>query len=264
MRYYWWKRGWIYSNQQSEVNITITDLWELEYLSYKKQNNITSCEPAVVFQDSIQFENSDSFFSFALNNFKFSDKRPAAIYKAMATTATKAARNPNRQYVFLEFTMDGQALGRIVIELYTDICPITTANFLALCTGEKGFSTLGTKLHYKDTPVHRIEPRGWIQAGDVGNGSGAKGESIYGPTFADENFVVEHNARGIVAMANSGLHTNNSQFFINLAAMPSFKGKFVAFGAVVEGLEVLDAIEKVETYNSRPMRLCAITDCGTA
>jgi cyclophilin family peptidyl-prolyl cis-trans isomerase len=56
------------------------------------------------------------------------------------------------------------------------------------------------------------------------------GESTFGGAFADENFVIRHDKRGIVSMANSGPHTNGSQFFITLGALPSFDGKFVAFG----------------------------------
>ena len=63
-----------------------------------------------------------------------------------------AERVANRDYVYLEISIEGGTPARIVLELFSDIVPSTSANFKALCTGEKGHSTKGTKLHYADTP----------------------------------------------------------------------------------------------------------------
>jgi cyclophilin family peptidyl-prolyl cis-trans isomerase len=59
--------------------------------------------------------------------------------------------------VFLEITVEGKKLGRIILGLYDD-CPITAKNFTCLCTGEKGRGKSGVKLHYKGNKFHRIEP----------------------------------------------------------------------------------------------------------
>ena len=68
--------------------------------------------------------------------------------------------------------------------MYTKTCPRTCANFKALCTGEKGVSeATGVRLSYINTLIHRIVPGGWVQAGDIVDGSGSGGESIYGVTF---------------------------------------------------------------------------------
>ncbi len=59
---------------------------------------------------------------------------------------------------FLEITVEGKVLGRIILELYSD-CPKTATNFTALCTGEKGIGPIsGKPLHYKGSIFHRIEP----------------------------------------------------------------------------------------------------------
>ena len=62
------------------------------------------------------------------------------------------ADNP---HVYLDITIGGDSVGRLVFELYADDCPRTAENFRALCTGECGTSKTGTVLHYKGTPFHR-------------------------------------------------------------------------------------------------------------
>jgi len=80
---------------------------------------------------------------------------------------------------------------------------------------------------------------------------------IYGATlyiFLHQIFVVvnwlcfcvfQHNARGILSMANSGPNTNGSQFFISYAKHPHLNGLYTVFGRVIHGFEVLDLMEKV-------------------
>lgn len=84
-----------------------------------------------------------------------------------------------------------------------------------------------------------------IQGGDP-TGTGRGGESIWGKPFKDEvNSKLLHSERGILSMANSGPHSNGSQFFILYKSAPHLNYKHTVFGRVVGGLETLSKTEKV-------------------
>ncbi|XP_027357093.1 peptidyl-prolyl cis-trans isomerase CYP21-1 [Abrus precatorius] len=165
--------------------------------------------------------------------------------------------------VFLDVDIDGQHLGRIVIGLYGQVVPKTVENFRALCTGEKGKSASGVKLHYKGTPFHRIISGFVIQGGDIVHRDGKGYESIYGGTFRDENFRIKHSHAGVVSMVNSGPDSNGSQFFITTVKASWLDGEHVVFGKVVQGMDTVFAIEGgAGTYNGKPRKKVVIADSG--
>ena len=121
--------------------------------------------------------------------------------------------------------------GDIRIELYDDM-PITTGNFEKLVS--EGF--------YDGVIFHRVIPNFMIQGGDpTGTGTGGPGYNI------QDEFNNASNVRGTIAMANAGPNTGGSQFFINVADNSYLDGKHPVFGDVVEGMDVVDKISKLET-----------------
>lgn len=186
-------------------------------------------------------------------------------------TATPAAyappfpQNPANPKVFFDISIGGEAAGRIVFELFADDAPLTAENFRQLCTGEKGTGESGKPLHYKGCGFHRIIPGFMCQGGDITNGNGTGGESIYGRKFNDETFAGKagkHPGAGVLSMANAGKNTNSSQFFICTAETPWLNGKHVVFGQVVEGFDVVKKMEAVGSRGGRTSAPVVISNSG--
>jgi peptidyl-prolyl cis-trans isomerase B (cyclophilin B) len=128
--------------------------------------------------------------------------------------------------------------GTIKLALFTDEAPETTANFIKLA--KQGF--------YDDLTFHRVIADFMIQGGcPQGTGTGGPGY-----TFDDEPgaLALHHDAPGRLSMANAGPNTNGSQFFITHVATPWLDGKHGVFGEVLEGQDVVDAIEQGDRMTS--------------
>ncbi|TXG72253.1 hypothetical protein EZV62_000832 [Acer yangbiense] len=164
--------------------------------------------------------------------------------------------------VFFDLSIDGIPAGRIVMELFADSTPITAENFRALCTGEKGIGTVGKPLHYKGSTFHRVIPGYMVHGGDITQGNETGGESIYGPSFTDENFVKKHIGPGILSMAKTSTLGNGSQFCICTTKTEWLDRKQVVFGEMVEGFDVLKAIDQIGSSSGLPSKTVMIIDCG--
>ena len=125
--------------------------------------------------------------------------------------------------------------GDIDIELYDEM-PVTAGNFKSLV--EKGT--------YDGVIFHRVIDGFMIQGGDP-SGTGMGDPSI--PNIQDEftNSQLDKNNRGTISMANAGPNTGSSQFFINLEDNNFLDGKHPVFGRVVNKMDVVDVIAKVQT-----------------
>ena len=165
--------------------------------------------------------------------------------------------------VFLDLAIGATPVGRVTIELRADVVPRTAENFRALCTGERGTSaSSGKALTFKGSTFHRVIPNFMCQGGDFTNHDGTGGESIYGRTFRDENFELKHAGAGTLSMANSGAHTNGSQFFITTGNTAWLDDKHVVFGMVCDGMDVVRRVEACGSKNGKTRETIRIVDCG--
>ncbi|MBS4899345.1 MAG: peptidylprolyl isomerase [Clostridiales bacterium] len=129
--------------------------------------------------------------------------------------------------------------GVMKLELYPEIAPVSVNNFISLIN--KGF--------YNGVIFHRVIPQFMIQGGDPeGRGTGGPGYSIKGEFAANGIANDLKHTRGVLSMARSAAYNSaGSQFFIMHADAPHLDGQYAAFGKLIEGEDVLDAIAAVDT-----------------
>lgn len=123
--------------------------------------------------------------------------------------------------------------GNFKIELFEDKAPVTTSNFIKLAN--EGF--------YDGLIFHRVIQDFMIQGGcPQGTGRGGPGYTIKDEFHPD----LKHNCEGILSMANAGPNTGGSQFFITVAPTPWLDKHHSVFGKVIQGIEVVIDISKVQ------------------
>ena len=177
-------------------------------------------------------------------------------------TPPLGAPNPDNPVCFFEIRAGGYYLGRVTFELKADTHPVTSENFLKLCEFK---CYAGTKF--------KVFPGNWIRGGDFTDldevvydandpdffdfasllpDAAPGGQSIYvsedGPYFADESFAIAHDKPGILTMYNPGApNCNGSQFMITFPNVraSALDGTHVAFGQVLDGWNVLAALEQL-------------------
>lgn len=156
------------------------------------------------------------------------------------TTTPEKLENP---HVTLKTSM-----GDIVLELFEKDSPKTVANFLKL----------SQDTFYNGTAFHRVIPDFMIQGGDPNSKDDDwSNDGRGGPGYAFEDEFNQHKlVKGSLAMANAGPNTNGSQFFIVTAdATPWLDGKHTNFGKVISGMDVVEAISRVERNgNDHPLK----------
>ena len=150
------------------------------------------------------------------------------------TESAPSAANEIEAKATHNVTIEIENYGTITAELYGEVAPITVENFVKLA-GE-GF--------YDGLTFHRIIDGFMIQGGDPkGNGTGGSDQNIKGEFKANgvDNPITHQ--RGVLSMARSSAYDSaSSQFFIMHQVSPWLDGQYAAFGCVLEGMDVVDAI----------------------
>ena len=134
-----------------------------------------------------------------------------------------------------------EGYGSVVIELYPDIAPNTVNNFISLV--KSGF--------YDNNTFHRLMVGFVLQGGDpTGNGTGGPGYHIKGE-FTNNGFKNDlKHEKGIISMARSNENDSaGSQFFIMLGRADWLDDNYAAFGRVIAGMDIVEAIEKGEVVS---------------
>ena len=158
----------------------------------------------------------------------------AGVVLAVTGLTDKTTNNGDllsgKHYVQMEI----ENYGTITAELDADTAPITVTNFMKLT--ESGF--------YDGLTFHRIISGFMIQGGDPnGNGTGGSAEYIKGEFSANGVKNNMKHERGVLSMARSSQPDSaRSQFFIMHEAAPHLDGQYAAFGKVLSGMDVVDAI----------------------
>lgn len=180
---------------------------------------------------------------------------------------------------FFEIRAGGYYLGRVEFEVKEDVAPITAKNFVQLCEYACYAGTM-----------FRVYPGNWIVGGDftkldevIYNAEDPDffdfasllpdalpgGQSIYGAYFDDENYELKHTGPGVLTMHNDGgalPGKNGSQFMITFDKKPQLDERHVAFGQVVEGYDILHALQKLgdarqegETFQRVTVERCGVS-----
>lgn len=177
--------------------------------------------------------------------FSYPDVTPVEFDKSEVNPSDYEETKEKSDIVRIDVSIDGKSAGSVYIRLFHSNAPITVENF----------QDLVSQSFYDGLTFHRVISGFMIQGGDPkGNGSGGSANEIKGEFFA--NGVPNHllHERGVVSMARSqSMDSASSQFFIVHKTSSHLDGNYAAFGYVVSGMDVVDAVAALKTdSNDKP------------
>ncbi len=215
---------------------------------YERSNRVEEFEVATP-AGSIPIDYDSSLEKYlATDTDSQTNNEPALLSTTTPSSTLVDLENSSQESLSLPRVTLKTSMGDIVLELFEQDAPKTVANFLKLT--REGF--------YDGTAFHRVIPDFMIQGGDPNSKDDDwSNDGRGGPGYAFEDEFNQHKlVKGSLAMANAGPNTNGSQFFIVTAeSTPWLDGKHTNFGRVVSGLDVVEAISRVERNgNDHPMK----------
>ncbi|KAM7455009.1 hypothetical protein BLSTO_04232 [Blastocystis sp. subtype 1] len=199
----------------------------------------------VYHNDKTGEETKESPYLSILNKYKDCD---VSIWQSRRNECVDFAQVHPRPRLNLDLNYGDRIGGRITVELFADIAPLACYNFYCLCTGE--LPDLGSQpLKLKGSLFCKCIPGQGMLGGDITNGDGTGGMSIYGAPFEDENTNKPLDRAGLLLSLSDGLNlfalqllltpSNLSRFLITSAPTPQLFGSASLFGRVVRGLAVI-------------------------
>ena len=161
---------------------------------------------------------------------------------------------------YFEISIAGRAPQRVDFQMFRAAVPQASDNFLLLCRGELGFGYKGSVIHWVDACG------GCCRGGDIVNGDGTGGRSVYGDKFLREDSNLRHDRAGLLTMVNNGHGYVGSQFYITSKPIPRWDGVHVVCGEVSrETFHVVQRIINVPatgTFGGKPVQDVVVVNSG--
>jgi cyclophilin family peptidyl-prolyl cis-trans isomerase len=225
--------------------------WEI--FQYEKINKVDLNLHVLCYVDGTLIGGIPELSQLAIEKYKYIESGSQAIYSAEAESSyIQKISSVSKKYILWYIKINEGPEKKLVLELDHQNCPKTTENFWQLSNGYKD-------LTYEGSTIHRLVPEGYIEGGFINTPSGKTHNSIYGDFFPDENYSYLHNKPGVLGMSKFGRNQNGSLFYITLRPLPHLNGNMVAFGRVVEGMDVIRSISSLQHNNQRPVNNIVIT-----
>jgi cyclophilin family peptidyl-prolyl cis-trans isomerase len=152
---------------------------------------------------------------------------------------------------FFDIAVDGKISGRIVIQLRPDAAPKMCSNFVALCTGERGFGYKGCKIFKAVSDSHII-------GGDFQYNNGSGGHSIFSSKdlfiaddcgLKDEEGAIRMKGMGTDERTGGGLVGSQFHIWVKDRDYKTY-ARTLVIGKVIEGLELCRLISNFRTYQN--------------
>ncbi|WP_227021481.1 peptidylprolyl isomerase [Oceaniferula marina] len=191
-----------------------------------------------------------------------------ALICALTWMVLALASNVHAQ-IYADFTVShgGSSLGTFRVQLHYDKAPRTCANFIGLATGQRAWldTTTGKvvtgKKYYDGLTFHRLIHNFMIQGGDPrGTGSGGPGYAFQDEFHPD----LRHDGRYMLSMANSGPHSNGSQFFITFGETSHLDDKHSVFGEVINDATYPDGRAIIDDFTNSNVFSTGVNDLPNA
>ncbi|OMJ81229.1 hypothetical protein SteCoe_18346 [Stentor coeruleus] len=225
--------------------------WELFQL--KKFNKIDADLEVLCYLDNMLIGGIFELSQLAIEKYKYIENTSQSVFTSEAESSyIQKISSPLKKYVLWHIKIGESTEKKLVIELDVQNCPRTCENFWQLSNGFKDLS-------YSGSTIHRVIQDGYIEGGLITTSSGKSHSSIYGEFFADENYSYLHDKPGVIGMSKFGRNENGSLFYITARPLPHLNGRMVAFGRVIEGMDVIKAISMLPHVNQRPVANVVIT-----